>query len=340
MHIGITFDLRSDYLAAGFSALETAEFDRADTIIAIEEALAALGHRPELVGNAYRLAERLVAGESWNLVFNIAEGLYGFGREAQVPALLELYQVPYTFSDSLVMAISLHKAMTKKVLRASGVPTPDFAVTDGAGEVNDIPFEPPYFVKPVAEGTGKGIASCSVVESRQALGRLCRELAAEFRQPVLIERYLPGRELTVGIWGTDWRAEVIGSLEVLTRPGAEPNIHSYLNKEQCETLVEYRLARPQGDCVIERAEQLALFAWRSLGCRDAGRVDIRCDQSGEPMLLEINPLSGLHPTHSDLPILCRRLNIPYLDLIDRIVKSAAERLPAPGSARRVMSLCA
>jgi D-alanine-D-alanine ligase len=156
----------------------------------------------------------------------------------------------------------------------------------------------------------------------------------------LIERYLPGRELTVGIWGTDARAEVIGSLEVVTRPGAEPNIHSYLNKEQCETLIDYRLASSAGDTLVARAEQLALVAWRHLGCRDAGRVDIRCDESGEPMLLEINALSGLHPTHSDLPILCRRLGIPYLVLIDRIVKSASERLPAPNQPLRKAPQCA
>jgi len=116
MIIGLTYDLRSDYLAMGFGEEETAEFDRAETIDALEAAIRELGHECERIGNAWRLIELLVQGRRWDLVFNIAEGLRGIGREAQVPAILDLYDIPYTFSDPMVMSLTLHKGMTKRAV--------------------------------------------------------------------------------------------------------------------------------------------------------------------------------------------------------------------------------
>ena len=122
MKIGLTYDLRSEYLKMGYSELETAEFDRDDTIEAIESTLHELGYETERIGHAKQLAKALTTGKRWDLVFNIAEGLHGIGREAQVPALLDLYEIPYTFSDPLVMSLTLHKGLTKRVLRDAGVP--------------------------------------------------------------------------------------------------------------------------------------------------------------------------------------------------------------------------
>ena len=202
MTIGLTYDLRHDYLAAGYSQEETAEFDRVDTIEGIESALQALGHETERIGNVKSLVGRLAAGERWDMVFNICEGMFGMGREAQVPALLDAYEIPYTFSDPLILALTLDKGMTKTVVRSVGVPTPDFAVVAAPEDVAavDLPF--PLFAKPVAEGTGKGIDARSKVDSPQQLAAVCRELLAKFSQPVLVETYLPGREFTVGIVGS------------------------------------------------------------------------------------------------------------------------------------------
>ncbi|MGD9211585.1 MAG: D-alanine--D-alanine ligase [Desulfobacteraceae bacterium] len=326
MKIGLTYDLRADYLAAGYSEEETAEFDRLDTIEALENTLGSLGHSVARIGHARHLTERLTAGDRWDLVFNIAEGLNGIGREAQVPAILDLYGIAYTFSDPLVMSLTLHKGMTKHVLRSAGVPTADFAVVEELKDIDRIEFDPPYFIKPVAEGTGKGVTPNSILRRRKNLEEACCNLMIDFDQPVLVEPFLSGREFTVGLVGTGTNAQVLGTLEVLLLKNAEPNVYSYINKARYEELVSYRMVRPQDDNVVAQAEKVALDAWRVLGCRDGGRVDLRCDDKGDPLFMEVNPLAGLHPQHSDLPILCTAVGISYSELIHRIIQSAMKRI--------------
>lgn len=329
MKIGITYDLREDYLAEGFSEEETAEFDRPDTIEAIQKALVELGHEAQPIGNIRRLVEALAQGNRWDLVFNIAEGLHGFAREAQVPALLDAYGIPYTFSDTLVLSLTLHKGMTKRVLRDLGIPTADFAIVEAESDLGGIDLPFPLFAKPIAEGTGKGIDPSSRLRTREELDSTCRRLFEEFSQPVLVETFLPGREFTVGMLGTAEEATAIGALEIVLQPGADEAVYSYRNKEECEELVEYRLV---DEPAVDAARAVALAAWKGLGCRDAGRVDLRLDGRGVPNVLEVNPLSGLHPEHSDLPILCTQLGIPYRDFIGRIVDSASRRLGRSGAA--------
>ena len=328
MKVGLTYDLRAEYLALGYDDQETAEFDRADTIEAIEESLQALGHATERIGNVMNLARMLVSGSRWDMVFNIAEGLRGFGREAQVPALLEAHDIPYTFSDPLVMSLSLHKGHTKRVIRDAGVPTPDFFVVEDGRQIDPVSFAPPYFVKPVAEGTGKGITPSSIIRRPEDIRPRCVELIDTYQQPVLVEAFLPGREFTVGLLGTGAATVAIGTIEVHLRAAAEPLIYSYLNKENCEELVDYRLVDSATDATVRKAETIALHAWRVLGCRDAGRIDIRCDDRGNPQFMEVNPLAGMHPEHSDLPIICSRIGMPYQTLIEKIMASACRRMTA------------
>lgn len=327
MRVGLTFDLRDHYLAAGYSAEDTAEFDNIETIEALAGALERLGLEVDRIGTVRQLAQRLVAGERWDLVFNIAEGLKGVGREAQVPALLEAYDIPCTFSDTLVMALALHKGMAKRVVRDCGVPTAPFAVVETMADLAavDLPF--PLFAKPIAEGTGKGVTPASRVVNRAALRKLCRQLLERYRQPVLVETFLPGREFTVGIIGTGAAAEPVAVMEVVLNAQAEAGVYSYVNKEECESRVVYRLAE---DEQAKAAGAVALAAWRALGCRDGGRVDLRQDAGGKPLFLEVNPLAGLHPTHSDLPIMCTLAGIPYDVLIGRIVESARRRCGGAG----------
>lgn len=324
MNIGLCYDLRSAYLAMGYSEEATAEFDREGTIDAIAASLARLGHHVDRIGHARELTRRLVDGDRWDLVFNIAEGLRGVGREAQVPCILDAYDVPYTFSDPLVLALCLHKGLTKRVLRDGGLATPDFAVIESLDDLAHLDLPLPAFAKPVAEGTGKGIDGGSVLNDRAALAERCAHLLERFQQPVLVEEYLPGREFTVGIAGTGPDAEVLGTLEVVLLAAAESGAYGYTNKEFCEDLVEYRPVSTS-DPAVAAAEDLALRAWRLLGCRDAGRIDLRADRHGAPQLMELNPLAGMHPEHSDLPMICTAAGVPYDDLIARILASATRR---------------
>lgn len=329
MKIGLTYDLRNDYLAEGYSPEETAEFDRPDTIEGIEGALLELGYRTDRIGNAKRLVERLALGDRWDLVFNFAEGLHGVTREAQVPAILDVYDIPYTFSDPLVLSLALYKDLTKTIVQQAGIATPKFAMVERLADVDavDLPF--PLFAKPVAEGTSKGISAASKILDRDSLRQVCDSLLDQFRQPVLVETFLSGREFTVGITGTGAEAKVLATMEIYLLPGADAEVYSYANKEQSEELVRYGLMNPSKDPLIKQVDDMALAAWRVLRCRDGGRVDIRCDAEGQPHFLEVNPLPGLHPQHSDLPILCGHIGLPYIDLIDRIVRSARRRITKP-----------
>ncbi len=323
MRIGLSYDLRSEYLTQGFSEEETAEFDREETVEAIEAAIRSCGHDTDRIGNYRSLIGRLSGGDRWDLVFNICEGMFGLGREALVPALLDAWRIPYTFSDPVVLAVSLHKAMTKRVVRDCGVPTPDFALVERLEDLGDVALPFPLFAKPLAEGTGKGIDPSSRISSKAELASVCARLLEAYHQPVLVESYLPGREFTVGIVGTGAAAEVVGVMEVILGDNAEAHAYSFVNKERCEELVTYERA---AGAAAEECGKVSLAAWRGLGCRDAGRIDVRMDAKGRANFIEVNPLAGLHPQHSDLPIICTMSGIPFTQLISRILESAGKRL--------------
>ena len=318
----MTYDLRDDYLKEGYPPEAIAEFDFPGTIDALEEVIQKLGYQPDRIGNIKSLVCRLAAGDRWDLVFNIAEGMSGFGREAQVPAVLDAYGIPYTFSDPLALTVTLHKGITKHIIRDLKIPTPDFFVVEFIDALDDVRLPYPLFAKPVAEGTGKGINSSSKISTRQELRQACTRLLKTYNQPVLIETYLPGREFTVGILGSGKEARALGAMEIILNAKAEKNAYSYENKERCEELVQYALAEDED---ARRAMEIALAAWRGLNLKDAGRVDLRCDVASVPNFMEVNPLSGLHPLHSDLPILCTKLGIGYQELIHAIMQSALKR---------------
>jgi D-alanine-D-alanine ligase len=322
MMIGITYDLREDYARAGCNEEDTAEFDGIETIAAIELALRSLGNATDRIGSAAALVQRIAKGDRWDLVFNIAEGMHGFGRQALVPALLDACEIPYTFSDPLTLSVTLHKGMSKHIVRDRGIPTADFAIVSVLADLKDVALPFPLFVKPVAEGTSKGISAASKVHDVSELRSTCDRLLARHRQPVLIETFLPGREFTVGMLGTGNSATVLGVMEIKLQGEAESGIYSYANKKFYEQRVRFSLA---SDAASAAAAQMALKVWTVLGCRDGGRVDLRCDASGRLNFMEVNPLAGLNPQESDLVILSRLAGVPYAALIERIVASATER---------------
>lgn len=324
LSIGFVYDLRSDYLAQGLSEEETAEFDAEETIAAIASALALLGHRVERIGNLHQLVKRLGRGDTFDFVFNIAEGMGGLAREAQVPALLEGYGIPYSFSAPEVMIKCHDKSLAKQAVQAAGLQTPAFRVMRSPADIKSMDLPYPVFVKPIAEGTGKGISNQSLVNNSHEFNAQCQYLLSQFKQPVLVEAFLPGREFTVGLLGSGNQSSVLGVLEVVLGDNAEAVGHTFNNKENCEELVQYHIAT---DELAQRAGELAKNCWEALGGRDAGRIDIRCDSAGEPQFIEVNPLAGLHPTHSDLCILATKVGVSHEQLIDRIMSHALARYP-------------
>ena len=320
MRIGLTYDLRSWYLERGYTMDETAEFDKEETVAGLEETLRHLGYETERIGNLFELVEKLAAGKKWDMVFNIAEGLYGDGRESAVPALLDQYRIPYVFSGPVVMGVSLNKYFARLIVEAAGVPVCPAVIAASADDlqrVSSLVF--PLFIKPVAEGTGKGITARSLVRDHDSLLSLVNELLATYNQPVLIEEYLPGREFTVGVTGSNADAKVTGGMEVICRDNLPYSVEV---KENYEDYVQYRV---YDEVVRAECNAVALGAWRALGAVDAGRVDMKADRNGRICFIEANPLAGLNPVHSDLPILSRLHGIEFESLIGMIMASAKKR---------------
>jgi D-alanine-D-alanine ligase len=322
MRIALVYDLRDDYRVLGFSEEAVAEFDSVETIDQLAGALEALGCKVERVGRGQALAARFVAGDRFDLVVSIAEGIKGRSREAQVPALCELFDQRYLFSDPLTMAASLDKAVAKRLVRDAGVPTPAFAVAERSAAQFVGWDQFPAFVKPLAEGTGKGCEAASLVRGRDELHAAAARVLERYHQPALVERYLGGREFTVGIVGNGAEARVLGVCEILLKPNAEANVYSLHNKELCEDLVTY--ARVD-DGEARLAGVRALQAYKALQCRDAARIDVRSDEHGEPYFLEANPLAGLNPGHSDLPILAAQNGVEFVALIGMILDAGLAR---------------
>jgi D-alanine-D-alanine ligase len=323
LSIGLCYDLKEDYLEAGFAPEDVLEFDSEDTIVGLGDALVGLGHTVERIGRGQELARRLVGGERWDLIFNICEGVWGRSREAQVPALCELFDQPYTFADPLTCAVTLDKAAAKRIVRDHGLPTAAFAVVGTPEEADAVDLAVPLFLKPLAEGSSKGVSPHSLARSRDGLATACRAMLAQYRQPVLVEAFLPGREVTVGIVGYGANATVVGVMEVSFTAQAEAAAYTALNKEEYLERVAYRLLGD--DPLAEHARGLALAIFAVLGCRDAARVDLRCDAGGRLHFLEVNPLPGINHVRSDLPIMARLAGVPYRELIGAIVDSARGR---------------
>jgi D-alanine-D-alanine ligase len=323
MNIGITYDLRYDYIAEGFTEEETAEFDSEITIDAIQNALIKMGFETTRIGNAKQLIQKLTSGERWDIVFNICEGLSGISREAQVPMILEIYNIPYTFSDPLVLSLALNKAMTKRIARDIGITTSPFVVIEEIQDIQNINLNYPLFIKPIGEGNSKGINKLSKLENKDDLLKLTPILLEKYKQPFLLEEFLPGREFSVGITGTGSDASVAGVMEIDFKQTLDESIYTYETKQFIENF-DPVFSIIKGNLADECSE-IALKIWRGLGCRDGGRIDIRLDKHGNPNLLEINPLAGLNPKISDLPILFNKSGRTYQELIESIMHSALKR---------------
>jgi D-alanine-D-alanine ligase len=332
MKIGIAFDLKADFDASALPAdapddlLE--EYDSPATVEAIARVLATRGHEPVLLGGGRRFVERLLEARP-DLVFNLAEGRGSRSREAHVPALCELLGIPCTHSDPLTMAVSLDKAMAKRVVASAGVPTPRFAVVSQVAQLSDLVLPYPLFAKPLFEGSSMGVRRRSRCADEAQLRERVQRLLDDYGEPVLVEEFCGGHEFTVAILGTGAEARVVSAMEVvpLVTPVAD-FVYSLEVKRNPNWREEIRYDAPPRRPVREVAqiEQVALDAYRALDCRDVGRVDVRCDANGAPKFIELNPRPGLAPGWSDIALLWERVGRSYDDLILSILDRACARL--------------
>ena len=297
-----------------------AEYDAPHTIESITKAIESHGHTVIPLEATPDFPRTLLASNV-DVVFNIAEGISGRNREAQVPNLCELLGVPYTGSDSATLSICLDKGLSKRILR--GVDTPDFQVLF-TGKEKLKAFHYPVIVKPNQEGTSKGITTKSVVDDEAGVRERARELIEKYGQPALVEEYITGREFTVGLLG-EKRPRVLPPMEVVFLTQKERPVYDYVCKQECELHVRYEVPAKLTKDELRAMEKVCRTTFMTLGCRDVARIDLRMTDDGHIYVIEVNPLPGLTPDYSDLCLIANGAKIEYRTLIGDILSGAVKR---------------
>lgn len=304
-----------------------AEFDAPETIDAIAGAIESFGHQVVRLEADRSLLNR-IGHAGVDVVFNIAEGVRGRGREALVPAILELLDIPYTGSDPATLALTLDKALAKRLVREAGVRTPDYVVMTSVKQKLPSNMVFPLVVKPVAEGSSKGVLKSSVVRDDAEFRALVTELLARYDQGALVEEFLPGREFTVGILGGSGnKPRVLPAMEIVFHPAAGENpVYTFEHKQEFTSQVTYQVPAHTTPQLADELARTARLAWEALGCRDVSRMDLRLDREGRVSFIECNPLPGLTPDWSDLCLIAKGAGIGYQELIGEILAPALRRL--------------
>jgi D-alanine-D-alanine ligase len=326
MNIGITYDLKSDHADPTLPDDHQEEFDSPRTIDALARALEALGHHVTRLGDGRGFLEKVLAAPP-DFVFNLAEGTgVSRAREARVPAVLEMLGIPHSGSDPLTLAATLDKACARTLVAAAGMHVPaGYALAPGE-PLDAVPAERlrfPIVAKPAWEGSSKGIRNRNLIDTPAQLRDTVAHLRRDHCQTILLEEYIDGDEITVGILGND-PARVLGVMRVSPRQPAERFIYSLEIKRDYRRLVKYDCPPPLPPATLVRIEQAALEAHRVLGCRDVSRIDFRM-QGDTAYFLEANPLPGLNPDDSDLVIMAKLVGWSYQQLIEAILQAALRR---------------
>ena len=327
MRIGLAYDLKSAVpvdAAAPEDALE--EYDSRETVEIISDALTAAGHTVVMLGGDGEFLDNIRL-EPVDIVFNIAEGRGSSrSRESQVPAVLEMLGIPYTGSDSHCLTVCLDKPLAKKLVANEGVATPHWRLVNDEEELGKVSWEQfsfPAIVKPAYEGSSKGIRSSSVVENLGSLREEVIRLLEDYRQPVMVEEFISGDEVTVGIIGNA-PPRLVGMMRIVPRKRGSHFIYSLEVKRDYLNLVDYESPPQLADEVKERIALVSLKVFKVLGCRDFARLDFRVSPDGVPHFLEINPLPGLG-SYSDLVIMAQKLGWTHQGLIQAVFEAALKR---------------
>lgn len=321
--VGLTYNLKKG-IVSDVEDLE-AEYDDISTVNAIKKAIEETGCKVELIE-----ADTDIFGKLQNvkpdIVFNIAEGLHGRGREAQVPAILTHYGIPFTGSDETTLCLALDKALAKRILASYKIKTPKYRLVEkaDAASIRNLSF--PIIVKPNAEGSSKGISEMAIVENREELKRQIKAEYEMYGQPLLVEEFIRGREFTVGIIGNGTETTVLPPMEIVYNDKNLKNkIYSFNVKKDYKKHITYVCPPQLDNKIMDELIRVSKKIYEVLQCKDFSRIDFRLNENGEVFFIEINPLPGLAPGYSDYPMLAEFSGISYGDLIKMILNSALER---------------
>jgi D-alanine-D-alanine ligase len=347
MHVALLANLKKNAPTwDGMAPDHWDDLDSEETVQAISNALEAGGHRVTLLEGNAKLYYN-IGRVNPDICFNICEGHFGDGREAQVPALLEMLRVPYTGSRVLTLALALDKPMTKRVLAYHKLPTPPFQTFERLDELLDSDMQFPLFVKPSREGTGMGVSAESIVRDKEQLRSQLRRVFERYDESALVERFIEGREVTVGVIGNlvspvAWRIPDDGEAPRISRglhffpplevdmtayPVEEAGVYTSRIKVELAHEFHYLCPAPLSPEQVEELNWLTAATFRVTGCLDVARVDFRLDANDgdKPYILEVNPLPGLNPHYSDLCIEAAADGWRYEELVNRILDEAVDR---------------
>jgi D-alanine--D-alanine ligase len=307
------------------------EFDSEETINAIVSALKAKGHNVHALDVEYPHLISFFRKNHVDMVFNIAEGKCGRFRESEVPAVLDYLNIPYTGSNTFSLALALNKALTKKILKAENIPTPNFQVFSKGSETLNSQLKFPLIVKPNCEGSAKGINKSNVVHDSAGLYEKVRELINTYAQDALVEEFIDGKELTVGVL-ENGKPTVLPILEIDFSQCAHSGeffyswrMKEYQGNKELGLVPTFHCPARLDKETEAKVKDVVLRTHRAIGCQDISRTDIRLDRHNVPYVLEINPLPGLDPKESNLPVMAYAAGMKYEDLIEAILMSASER---------------
>ncbi len=347
LHVALLANLKKNApILPGMPADYWADLDSEHTVEAIADALRERGYRVTFLEGNATLYDRIREVRP-DICFNLCEGHFGDSREAHVPAILEMLRIPYTGSKVLTLALALDKPMTKRVLSYHNLPTPPFQVFERPDEPLDPDLAFPLFVKPSSQGTGMGISAESVVHDEPQLRAQVKKMLDAYQEPVLVERFIAGRDITVGMVGNlvspvAWRlpedeeaSRIVRGLRFLPPleielgeyAQEEGGLYTYHAKVDLADKLSYVCPARLDPGMTEELNWLAAVTFRVTGCLDVARVDFRLDETdnNKPYILEINPLPGLAPGISDLVIEAAAAGINYTELINLIFDEALER---------------
>ena len=330
MKIGLAYDLKDEVplnREQPDDALE--EYDSPETVEAIASVLESLGHSVSRLSGGRKFIDNILRNDV-DFVFNIAEGRGTYrSREAQIPALMETLDIPYSGSDPQCLAVCLDKPLTKRIVETAGIRTPRWQLITNKKELSELcrdSFPLPAFVKPAFEGSSKGVRISGRVETSEQMDRGTGALLEQYRQPVMVEEFIPGDEVTVGIVG-NLPPKIIGMMRILPRKRSDYFIYSLEVKRDWQNQVEYECPAQLKARILQKIADFSLKVFETLGCRDVARIDFKLDREGMPYFLEINPLPGLNPKSSDLPIMAAKMGWDYQKLVSSIFRAALERYP-------------